>query len=77
MIGITIACAQRPTCATSLVCYRQLANVAETQTINSLDQHAVLWTRPTKISCQSFTSPGNLAKTGPVDSQIIGPTEIV
>jgi len=52
MIGITIAYAQRPICATSLVCYRQLANVAETQTINSLDQHAVLWTRPTKISCR-------------------------
>jgi len=56
MIGITIAYAQRPTCATSLLCYRQLANVAETQTINSLDQHAVLWTRPTKISCRVTTS---------------------
>jgi len=49
----TSACAQRPTCDNSPVCYRHLANIAETQKLSSVHQNSVLWTRPTKIGCHS------------------------
>ena len=83
----TTACVQPPTCTTSLVCYRHLANVTGTQL---RDQSSVVWEKPTKLGCRdnvpsgieknNFTlssyrhnsiNPETFAKIGPIYVEII------